>query len=444
MASQTPSPLRRYLDRYATAIAGWFETERLTQLPRTYTFVLVIPAHDEPRDCLDHLLPPDLSSTLVILVVNAAASHGASSIHRTQALLRHLGAGSGPLTLRSLGSESDLLLVDCCTPGRLLPQNQGVGLARKVGGDLALVCIEHHIVASPWIYCTDADVTLPPGYFDGADIGEEVAVALYPFTHQPPHPNILHYELSLRYYVTQLARVGSPYRFHTIGSLLKIRAQHYAKVRGFPKRQAAEDFYMLNKLAKTGQVLRLPGPPLTLSSRSSQRVPFGTGTAMLQLAAQKDIKFYAPDIFCYLGKWLGLLEPLWSDRTLIPQLGLQPWSHQTGLVDEVLWATLLHLGLEQTLNQAYGQCRDWPHFQYFLWVWFDALRTLKFVHFLRDRYYPSWSAAAIMDWLAHRSGLAPCETASASASGLTATVQHLAQVEQQWPPATGPTLALRG
>ena len=42
----------------------------------------------------------------------------------------------------------------------------------------------------------------------------------------------------------------SPYAFHTIGSTMAVSANHYAKVRGFPKREAGEDFYLLNKLAK--------------------------------------------------------------------------------------------------------------------------------------------------------------------------------------------------
>ncbi len=65
------------------------------------------------------------------------------------------------------------------------------------------------------------------------------------------------YELSLRYYVAGMKFARSPYAFHTIGSSMAVSPVHYARVRGFPKREAGEDFYLLNKLAKLGSVLEL-------------------------------------------------------------------------------------------------------------------------------------------------------------------------------------------
>ena len=62
------------------------------------------------------------------------------------------------------------------------------------------------------------------------------------------------YEYSLRYYVAGLTYAQSPYAFHTIGSTMAVNAEHYASVRGFPRREAGEDFYLLNKLAKVGSV----------------------------------------------------------------------------------------------------------------------------------------------------------------------------------------------
>ncbi len=436
------SSLRRYLERYAEPIAGWFEAQVQAKLSRAYQFVLVIPAYDEPLDCLECLLPPDLHHALIILVVNASEEEDCQAIQRSQALLHHLGGGGEPLTIVPLRPDTDLLLVDCCTPGRQLPKKQGVGLARKIGADLALVCIEQQVVASPWIYCTDADVRLPLGYFKNEDLGEDVAVAIYPFTHQPPHRNILLYELSLRYYVTQLNRAASPYGFHTIGSLLKISAFHYVKVRGFPLRKAAEDFYMLNKLAKTGKVVRLRAPKISLSSRISSRVPFGTGAALLKMAKGPDLGFYDPEIFAYLRLWLDRVEYLWCDRTQIGQLGLIRWGQQTHLVDEVLLTTLQSLGLEKALRQAYRQCRDYPHFKFFLWVWFDAFRTLKFVHFMRDHYFPSWSSKDVMGWLRRKDTRGPARDASINLAALEAIVQNFVAQEDQLPLETGPTIAL--
>ena len=189
------------------------------------------------------------------------------------------------------------------------------------------------------------------------------------------------YEISLRYYVLQLAKVNSPYAFHTVGSLLKINACHYARVRGFPKRNAAEDFYMLNKLTKTGQILRLKGPAVRLASRVSQRVPFGTGAAMLKMDQQPvPFELYHPLIFKNLGIWLATIPALWRDRHHVQTQGLREWWPY----DPSILETLSRLKLETVLPQAYRQCHDGSRFQKYLWVWFDAFKTLKFIHNLRD------------------------------------------------------------
>ena len=67
------------------------------------------------------------------------------------------------------------------------------------------------------------------------------------------------YELRLHHYVLGLEYAGSPYAYHTLGSCLAVKADAYAQVRGFPKRAGAEDFYLLNKLAKLGAMPRLQG-----------------------------------------------------------------------------------------------------------------------------------------------------------------------------------------
>ena len=382
------STIRQYLERYAEPIVSWFQTEFLPHLHRTYQFVLVIPAFDEPLNCLEQVLPADLHQTLVIVVANSAVDSDPAAVAHTQAFLRQYTSQQdtnslSPITRLSLPQKSDGLIVDCTTDGRQLPAKQGVGLARKIGSDLALACIHQGIVQCPWIHCTDADVTLPQNYFDASPPPPNVAVAIYPFEHAPRHDAILFYEISLRYYVVQLAQAGSPYAFQTIGSLLKINAHYYAVVRGFPKRKAAEDFYMLNKLAKTGHVLRLEDPVIQLASRVSKRVPFGTGAAMERLATYPQFDLYDPQIFQHLGMWLETIPTLWCDRP--PVQDLYQWWSESPLTLE----TLLTLGLEKVLPHAYQQCRDVEHFQRYLWGWFDAFKTLKFIHTLRDHAFPN-------------------------------------------------------
>src|SRR5262249_38957583 len=149
-------------------------------------------------------------------------------------------------------------------PHHLLPEGQGVGLARKIGFDLAARLFAAGRLRSPFIHSTDADVRLPEDYFERAEEGAIAAALVYPFSHRPEEDPVLAravflYEISLRYYVLGLAFAGSPHAYHTIGSAFAARASAYVSVRGFPKRDAAEDFYLLSKIAKVGPVFSLGG-----------------------------------------------------------------------------------------------------------------------------------------------------------------------------------------
>ena len=99
--------------------------------------------------------------------------------------------------------------------------------------------------------------------------------------------------------VTGLAHAGSRWAFHTIGSLISVTCPAYAAVRGFPRRQAGEDFYFLQELAKTGGVSRIDSTTVHPSARSSDRVPFGTGaTVGRHLSGTEDgLAVYHPDVY---------------------------------------------------------------------------------------------------------------------------------------------------
>ena len=170
-----------------------------------------------------------------------------------------------------------ILVVDRARPGHFLPKGQGVGLARKIGNDIALRLHAAGRVASPWIHNTDADVRLPNDYFDQTATIPEAgnAAALYFFEHRFDADQTLAeaarlYEISLRYYTLGLAWAGSPYAYQAMGSCIAIRPEAYAAVRGFPRKNAAEDFYVLDKLAKVGSIVRLAGRPLLLEGRVSR------------------------------------------------------------------------------------------------------------------------------------------------------------------------------
>jgi hypothetical protein len=251
-------------------------------------------------------------------------------------------------------------------------------------------------IRSPWIHCTDADARLPADYFAPAAQTDTAAVLVYPFQHTDDPGNTgsrpgLEYEISLRYYVAGLKYAGSPYAFHTIGSTIAIRDIAYSQVRGFPKRMAAEDFYILNKIAKVGSVHAIGGKPILLSARSSTRVPFGTGRAILQAqkrdAEHKPFCIYDPDIFFYLAVWQRTLESLANcgDASALDTVFAKQAEAWPAIDAPWLQSALIETGAWEAARIGTERRRDPVARIKHLHDGFDAARTLKLIHILRDQ-----------------------------------------------------------
>ena len=346
--------------------------------------VLVVPCYDESPNFLDGLLPTCASDLLVVVVVNAPDNAPPDALNRTEELLRKLcSTNSGPLSMVSYSTAKNvnLLVIDRTSGERLIPYRQGVGLARKIGADVALALIYAHKVHHPWIYATDADVSLPDAYLHTPM--PESGTALFPFRHTSEDSVLAAraelYELHLRYYVNRLADAGSPYAFHTLGSTTAIHADAYAKVRGYPRRNAGEDFYLLNKLAKVDAIHRLhasatPSTEITIHARYSERVPFGTGPALAKIPLRTGAYLsYAPASFRLLREVLDGIRAVVSGER---------W-HASSKADNAL----------QTLDffAALGNAKRQHHrpgtLVKALHQWFDGFRTLRFIHECR-RHHP--------------------------------------------------------
>ncbi len=182
---------------------------------------------------------------VVIVVVNTSDS---GDTETTQLLAEATSACSHAkdnLYLSTENSLVDCLIVDRASVDRQFREEDGVGLARKIGADIALSMITAGLVSNPFINNTDADALLPPDYFgtslpDSAVAQKEVSAIVRPFRHvhratdaEPIQSRIqasLLYEISLYYYVSRLKHANSPYAFHTIGSTIAVNARDYALV----------------------------------------------------------------------------------------------------------------------------------------------------------------------------------------------------------------------
>jgi hypothetical protein len=406
MPTPADKALVKYLARHAEP-----ESEAATRLPGNFGHALVVPAYGE-RESLFTLLasvPGGPAGPVLIVAVLNARADSPPGVHQANQAARERFERElpGPEVLSETPSirahplpGGTLLVIDRATAGSFLPEGQGVGLARKIGNDAALRIHAAGRLASPWLHNTDADTLLTRDYFEQTaelDPGRTGA-AIYFFEHRfEADPDLALagrlYEISLRYYVLGLAWAGSPYAYESMGSCLAVPAGAYASVRGFPRKNAAEDFYVLDKLAKVGTIERLAGTPLSLEGRPSDRVPFGTGRALRDLTVRRralsSFRLTHPLVFAHIAAWLQALDriALSGGDVTRAMAGLPSASpfFKTGLLREALEK----LGIAGAIAQARARSSDAPTLRRHLHTWFDAFRTLKLAHALRDGGLPS-------------------------------------------------------
>ena len=353
-------------------------------LASSYDTAVVIPAYRERVASIKRLILTLPENCLVILVINAPRPDPAT-LDCLQALRAEPQIAHGRWwTLHQLASGHSTLIFDYCTTDHCPPTKQGVGLARKLGTDAALMLFADGTLATDRIYLTDADARLPSDYLTRPWPSSASGV-VFPFKHSLAGSNeqktaTLLFECRLHHYTSGLAFAKSRYAFPTLGSLIGVRAEAYAKVRGVPKRSAGEDFYLLNKLAKVGDVVPLSGRAIRLSNRQSNRVPIGTGPAMHSLMSNLQENewpsFYAPVSFHALGLLLSTLHQI----TLPEQL--------TDLRDSAIEHYVESTQFIAHLSNLRRSASSHSQFQRAVDAWFDGFRQLKFIHFMRDHWHP--------------------------------------------------------
>jgi hypothetical protein len=388
--------IERYLSVYAEAGAKTLlKNKRLSSncywpqadSKQVWQGCLIIPAFDESFADLDRQLGLlNEANVLVILVINAPIGADAEPIRRTEELLAACLARKHPHVM---------VLDHVSKPHRLNPK-QGVGLARKIGCDLGLALYFLGRIHSPWLLQSDADVAFPQGYSrvfwantDGTpDKQLSHGALIFPHTHHSDDP-ALHlaaslYDLHMAYYVAGLSVAGSPYAHHSLGSTIAVHADAYAGVRGYPRRSAGEDFYLLNKVRKIAPIKRLLEPTLTIQARLSSRVPFGTGPALqriIQSLAEdpsgNGYLSYHPTCFTLLARAINALDQWAIDQRAVDQNHVD---------DDPILGRLQTLGFEHFAKQMSQQKTTTGRRQQSARDWFDGLKTLQFVRSWGDTY----------------------------------------------------------
>ncbi len=390
------------------AIADYLSTyaePNLEPIPNgTFDEVVVLPCHGEDTlvdgtlESLHKAASKQSKHALVIVVINDGPKSSAIHSRTNQQLLRRLPTVTAPWPALTI------LIVD-----RTLKHETGVGGARKIGSDLALALYATKRLRSDLIHTTDADARVAPDFFDCRPTTSQprglgplpIGAIIHPFVHEENESlgeAIGLYDQFLRYYCMGLAWAGSPYAFPTIGSTVSFSPLAYAQVRGFPAREAAEDFYFLQKIAKVAFVWPGGGQVL-LAPRRSDRVPFGTGQSVMKieqlLAEGGAYQVYDPRVFVELKEWLRAVEAMADGAD---------WLHATDTLSKPALQALASQGaieasdrIAATRTSRSDKLRHWH-------TWFDGFKTRKFVHCLRDSAYPNVDLAEALAPLASPDG----------------------------------------
>lgn len=341
--------------------------------------------------------PERLRRTVVLCVVNNRAPEHAvvEDIQDNQALLhdlRALAAGRDAELLPYKNvSALRLAYIDASSPNAELPKKDGVGLARKIGLDWGVRILAEASSSTRLLCSLDADTTVAPNYLNSvrdAFNHERAWAGVVYFEHPLPDAPaqrraIVGYESFLRCHVHGLRLAGSPYAFHTVGSTMVCTPEAYVAVAGMNRRQAAEDFYFLQQLAKTGELRSIATTTVYPSARPSHRVPFGTGRRVRQTLESADdaLSTYAPDSYEVVRACLQLVTLADADTEEV-------YNYVKNRDD-----TLSDFLKTQDIDSAWPRMRqsatsDQQRRRQFH-TWFDAFRTLKLMHFLRDNGRPN-------------------------------------------------------
>lgn len=414
---KTTKVISKYLAHYAENLSPWLDGFSYTH---PFQRCVVIPAFDESTQFVDRLNNQAPNNTLIILVLNCANTCTTQQRNNTLLAKEYLLSRGQVIWQSSKGEAVQLIQVssvhwlvwditDWNEINSLDTFVPGVGYARKLGMDSALRLFSQNQITNPFFLSTDADALLPNDYFELPALVEQYTQEqrkncsgyIFPFQHDclttsssKEKSNTASiaasiYEMSIRYYVLGLRWAESPWGFHTIGSTLAIHAFHYAANRGFPKREAGEDFYLLNKIAKTGTVISIKNPGITLSDRASHRVPFGTGPAVHRIqqldSIANEFTLYHPTCFEWLKLWHSAIPRLYT-HSLTASLNEVQADVE---VCEKIHGILLALHIEKAINHSRKQSKSADDFYRHMLTWFDAFKTLKFIHTARNKYLPS-------------------------------------------------------
>lgn len=275
----------------------------------------------------------------------------------------------------------------------------GVGLARKLAMDEAYARLQLSQSDHKIISCYDADCTCSPTYFTAQysffESNRKLDACSIYYEHDIDSENdqeITTYESHLRYFIQIQRMIRLPFAFQTVGSSMAVRASGYKQVGGMNQRKAGEDFYFLQKFIANFKCGEVNTTAIYPSARESDRVPFGTGRAILQMKKdQSRSTTYDMDSFIILQSFLEHLHDIYHNNEAL---------NISEYVDnpEIL-AYLTQEDVVGSIAEIKQNTSNYPSFYKRFYQWFGAFRLMKYLHYMRDNGYPNIGVDVAVKWL---------------------------------------------
>jgi hypothetical protein len=280
--------------------------------------IVVIPCYDEP-DIINTLESirrcdrPESVNLSVIVIINSAVKTDIDVVNRNTKTYQEVSSYSKKIDERSF-------IVRAAKLEGLPNKHAGVGLARKIGMDLA---VEHFYKTENYrgiIVSLDADCEVSDNFittvYNTFRSDGNLNATIHNFHHRVESSQsniefaVRQYESYLHYYSECLKSTGFPYYYHTIGSAFAVSANAYVRVGGMGRQQGGEDFYFLQKVFQLGGVKLLKETFVYPLARFSERVPFGTGPAIQKILDEPDgvLKVYSRQSFKELKSFFDMKE----------------------------------------------------------------------------------------------------------------------------------------
>jgi len=353
-----------YFERYAwkTPLIPHFDP------PSDLEMVVVIPAYKESQlDLAVHSLlacSEVACRVILLIVINAPEQSSLDDLNLNQRAYEEIKQIKG----------TDQITIQVVNIG--LPQKKaGVGLARKIGLDEAVRWFKK-LNHSGILVCFDGDCRCSDTYLSAiynAYKNQNLNAGILAYEHPLDlESGIIPYELGLRYYTDSLRYSGYPNVHQTLGSCITINSDHYCKHGGMNTKKAGEDFYFLNKIVRKPGFAEINEALVYPAARISDRVPFGTGRALIGYQVDKEniISTYNPLIF----------EDIKIFMTSLPEI----IQGQSPNFPTAIQKFLNAVDFYQKLDKLLKNCRNLTSFYKQFYDWFDYFMILKMIHFSRD------------------------------------------------------------